>query len=347
MFKIAIAVFEFIWFLSWLDIADTVRPSSNGLLSLYGAIFKSPRQIRSEYFEGGAFAQVIQLLTGFSRQVSQNPSAVALHGLCIYRPALEDPNRGVEIQLRMRVVPGQMERNDKIYYQLDERSNPWLTYRVTEKVNDESTTSALDLLGAHPLLQVAFEETLDSASLNMKLVVVPETNTPTHWNSLFRPSLNRDVQVPCEKLCFFGAPKEFLKWIKLSLQHIPCQHTHRSTQKHPLWGAYQFVESWSGRCSVADMLWWTENQCIDDQEQPWIPHSSEWVVAMYDNLHVLQIFLGSPPLLYCLLAKFSVMDATTFLLKSNECLVCMGLGKTQTAKLKPEKICVRYFSTVG
>lgn len=323
--RIAIAIFEFIWFLSWLDIDDNIRPSSNGLLSLYSPIFNTPRKIRMGCFKEGAFAQVIRLLTGFGAQVFQNPAAVSVHGLCVYRPALEDPNKGVESQLRTRVVPGQIERNDKIYYQLDERSNPWLTYKPNEAFGIELTTSVLQMLGAHPVLQVAVEETLENASLNTKLVVVCGTNTPMHWNSLFRPSAGSgDDRVPHENLCYFGTINELFQYIHGSLRQLQCGKFHRSTEKHPLWRHSQISESWSGRCSVADLSWWTMNQNVDGQEPPSIPHSSEWVIAVNGSDNDVQIITGSIPLLYCLLAKLVNMDQSTYLLKRDDCIMCIG-----------------------
>lgn len=351
--KVAIAIFEFIWFLSWLDIDEVVRPSSNGLLNLYSPIANPPRKIRSGFFKEGAFTQVIRLLTGFSTEVFQNPPAVAIHGLCIYRPALENPNEGVERQLRMRVVPGQIERNDKIYFQLDERSNPWLRHETNEKFSIDLTVSVLEMLSAHPMLQVAVEETLESASLNTKLVVVPDGNTPIHWNSLFRPSANGATErFPCESFCYFGTINELFQYTYNSVRQFQCQNIHGPTNRRPLWGTYQFLESypflesWSGCCSVAEMPWWTENQCVDEQERPWAPpHSGKWVIGVLDEFHDIQIIIGSVPLLYCLLAKLVIMEISPFLLKLDDCLVCTSKLSTRDPPLG--NISVLSFSKEG
>ena len=343
--RIATAIFEFIWFLSWLDIDNNIRPSSNGLLNLYSPVFNPPCQIRIACFKEGAFAQVIRLLTGFGAQVFQNPSAVSIHGLCVYRPALENPNKGVRCQLRTRVVPGQIERNDKIYYQLDGRSNPWLKYQTSEAFGIELTTSVLQMLGAHPLLQVAVEETIENASLNMKLVVVSGTNTPMHWNSLFRPSLGSgDDRVPYQNPCYFGTINELFQYIHGSLRQRQCGDFHRSNENRPLWSPHQIFEPWSGRCSVADLSWWTVNQSANDQEPPWIPHSSEWVIAVYKPFNVVQIIIGSVPLLYCLLSKFVITEHSPFLLKLDDCMMCMAPWGRDT---QLQNISLLYFSKAG
>ena len=353
--RIAIAIFEFIWFLSWLDIDDNVRPSSNGLLNLYSSKFNRPHKLRIKYFEKGAFAQVIKLLTGFGAQIVQNPSAVSIQGLCIYRPALEDPNQGVDSQFRTRVVPGQIERHDKIYYQLDSSSNPWLTCKPVEKFGVELTTGVLQMLGTHPLLQVAVEETLENASLNTKLVVVSGgTNSPMHWNSLFRPSIGGSGDgVPCGNLCYFGTTNELFQYILHdSVTQRQCGKFHRSTENHPTWNSHSHrssPEPWRGRCSVADLSWWTINPNVEnDQESPppSIPHPSEWVLAVFDSDNLdnyTQIIIGSLPLLYCLLAKLIIMGEEPFLLKRDDCVMCIGQPpRNKTIKLN--KIRLQYLS---
>ena len=77
----------------------------------------------------------------------------------------------------MRVVPGQIKRHDKLYDQIDEKTNPWLTHR--DQFDDDETTSVVVLLGANPLLQLAVEETINASSVAIRLVVFPENNTYT------------------------------------------------------------------------------------------------------------------------------------------------------------------------
>lgn len=84
--KTAIAVYDFISYLSWLDIDDTIRPSSNGLRSLYCFDNHSIGIIEDKCSNGKSFEQVIRVLTGLRTTENENLSAVARHGLCIYRP---------------------------------------------------------------------------------------------------------------------------------------------------------------------------------------------------------------------------------------------------------------------
>lgn len=320
--KVATSIFEFIWRLSWLDMDDTIRPSSTGLMSLYPLTFSSVKSIRREHFKQNTFEQVIRLFTGFKPDILKNPSAVAAHGLCVYRPSLEHPSLGVEGQVRLRVVPGQIERNDKLYDQIDSAFNPWLTFR---DFDGNETTSVVDILGADPLLQFTVEETLNATSLSIQLVVFPETNDPVHWNSLYRPNLNRDVQVQYQKFCYVYAPGELVECMTSCLGTVQCEKTHKSTVTHPVWTQNDSIKPWSGQCSIVDLPWWTHDPGVNGQLLS-IPQPNEWAIAALDNTNPnkLRIFRGSFAVLYCILARLVVIDDSPRLVQLGDCLVCMG-----------------------
>lgn len=324
--KIAIAIFDFIWRLSWLDMDDTIRPSSTGLMSLYSRHPERVHTIRTKHLRMSDFGPIIMLLTGFEAQLFRDSSAVSVHGLCVYRPSLEDPSLGVERQVRLRVVPGQIERHDKIYDQIEEKMNPWLTHR--DKCDTDETTRVVAMLGADPLLQIAVEETLNATSLSSKLVVCPEKNTEIHWNYLYRPFLDREVQIQPQKSAFVSAPGELFAWIKNSLMHIQCRKTHRSCETHPLWTTHGAIKPWSGHCSIVDLPWWTHDPGVNGRLLS-MTRPTEWVVAIHDTSmpNTLKIFCGSFALLYCILARSGTIEEHPFLIQSGDCLICMGLKR--------------------
>lgn len=63
--KTAITIFNFISYLSWLDIDETIRPPWKGLRSLYHTN-DSIGGMEGDYSHGKAFELVIRLLTGMS-----------------------------------------------------------------------------------------------------------------------------------------------------------------------------------------------------------------------------------------------------------------------------------------
>lgn len=325
--RIAIAVFEFIWCLSWLDVDDTIRPSANGLMRLYSK-FDSLSQIRSKYLDDQAFEHVVMLFIGFKTQIPNQASAVAVHGLCAYRSSLENPNIGVEGQYRLRIVPGQIERHEKFYDHITETSNPWCfshpQQHDRQKFDVNETTSVIALLGARPRLQTAIEEIFNTNSLEVKHVVTPELNTQIHWNFLYRPFLDREVQIQYQESCFLCGPGQLSRWMAGALNHIQCEKTHRSTVTSPIWAMQGSVEPWSGRCSIIDLPWWTDDPGVDGRLQ-FVPQPNEWIVAIRDGFDTLRVFRGFPTLLYCILDRLGTIDERSFLLQSGDCLVCMAL----------------------
>ena len=326
--KVAIAVFEFIWCLSWLDIDDMIRPSSNGLMRFYSR-FETPHQVRSEVLNNPAFGRAVMLLTGFDLgNPSPQCSALTEHGLCVYLSSLEHPNIGVEGQFRLRVVPGQIERHEKYYDYISEPPNPWFSRRIgnKRKVDVNETASVIATLGARPLLQLAIEETLDDKSLSTKLLVIPEKKAQIHWNFLYRPFLDREAQIQYQQSCFLSGPAQLSRWMSAALQVIQCEKTHRSTVTSPVWTVEGAVEPWSGRCSVIDLPWWTDDPGVN-KRLPSVPEPNEWIVAVRDGFDSLRVFCGSPTLLYCILDRLGTDEEDTYLLQAGDCLVCMVLEK--------------------
>lgn len=307
LWKIAITTFELIWNLSWLDMDDTIRPSSTGLMSLYSknlSIISDANGFRNESWAAQVFEKVIKLLTGFEAQIHKDPSAVAVHGLCVYRPSLEHPSVCVEGQLRLRVVPGQIEWNGKLYDQLDEKIN---SNRL--KYDPPETTELIDILGANPLLQLTVEETFIATALNVQLVVFPETGSQVHENRKVQSSL----------VTLVSAPGELLSNIKDSL-HTKYQKTHKSIETSPVWTANSSIKPWSGRCSIMELPWWTHDPGVHVQ-LPSVLRPNEWIIAA-PNGGKLKIFCGSFALLYSILLNLLSRGENPRLIQSGDCVIC-------------------------
>lgn len=307
-----------------------IRPSSNGLMRIYSKN-ESLDYVRSNPLNNQAFWHTVMLLTGFDAgsTLIQQYSAVTVHGLCVYLSSLEHPNIGVEGRFRLRVVPGQIERHEKYYDYISEKPNPWFSSRMEgpRKIDVNEMTSVIATLGARPLLQLAIEETLHDKVLNTKLLVIPEKNAQIHWNFLYRPFLDREAQIQYQESCFLSGPAQLSKRMRAALCGIQCKKTHRSTVTNPVWTIEGAVEPWSGRCSVIDLPWWTDDPGMD-KRLPSIPQPDEWIVSVLDlskNI-TLRVFCGSPTLLYCILDRLGTDSSPpTFLLKADDCLVCKYL----------------------
>lgn len=313
--KTAIAIFEFIWNLSWLDIDDTIRPSSTGLMNLYSKnLFQisSANRIRDEplNLQLQPFGKVIELLTGFDEfeaRIHRSPSAVAAHGLCVYRPSLEHPSLCVEGQLRLRVVPGQIERNGKPYNQVDENDSS--NYRDLSE-----TAQLIHMLGANPLLQLTVEETFSATALNVRLVVFPETESQVHGN--------RKVQ-SSSLVTFVAGPAKQFSNIRKCLETRNYQKTHKSIETSPVWAANSSIKPWSGRCSIMELPWWTHDPGVHGQ-LPSVLRPNEWIIVANDstNRDKMKIFCGSFALLYSILPNLLRHSEQPRLLQSGDCMIC-------------------------
>ncbi len=333
--KIAIAIYEFISILSFLDIDDTIRPSSKGLIRFSFHVMGNSFHITSaSWTYQRQLASVLNLLTGWYPVMSKSTSAVASYGVCVYRPSLEHPNIGVEAQLRIRVVPGQIERNDKIYYQLDDGNVTW-TQTIADPI--PRLSAMIERLGARPRLRVTVEEILDAYSLNTNLVVFPETNTAVRGAFVFGSPGDRDPRSIGESYSF-GAPSYVFTMLWNSLSRNPCLNVHAK----PARDTNEFAQPWSGRCSMRDLRWWTGDPTAERKQLPTL-QSNEWAVACYDDdPHCLHISLCSVPLLYCILIEAWRMEIPTFLFKPDNCLVCMFIGQIRTVGSQLDTIFIHF-----
>lgn len=318
--RIAISIIEFIKSLSWLDIDDTIRPSSHGLVSLCFEEHIFNRNLM--YKQGQTFRFLIQILTGFRVRGYEETSAASVHGLCIYRSCLMNPNGEVEGQLRMRVVPGQIERNGKIYGYVKDGTDPWLRKNAMDFGENQTSPdtlimSGINILGAYPPLQIAIEETFDVTSLNAKFIVLPQTRTQIPRDLT---SANYVRQGQHQEFSFVGRPAEMCRRLMSSLHHHDCQNTHSLYTKNPSWNPNQVVKPWSGCFSLADLPWWTVDPC-NNQQKPIIPQSDQWVLS-FSNA---QMILGSPSFLFCMSATLNKTYPKPSLFKSHDCLLCLQI----------------------
>lgn len=304
--------------------------------------YERPHQVRSKFLSTEAFGRVVMLLTGFDPDsTTQHCSAVTVRGLCVYLSSLEHPNIGVEGQFRLRVVPGQIERHEKYYDHISETRNPWFFSRIGKKgkVDVNQTTSVIATLGARPLLQLAIEETLDDKSLSTKLLVTPEKNAQIHWNFLYGPFLDREAPIQYQQTCFLAGPAQLSRRIENALNVMQCEKTHRSTVTSPVWTIEGAVEPWSGRCSVIDLPWWTDDPGMN-KRLPSIPEPNEWIVAVRDGFDSLRVFRGSPALRYCIFVSLRTEGEHPFLLLAGDCLVCMALERFSGAERELQNLSI-------
>ena len=338
--KISIAIFGLIWRISWLDIDDTLRPVSHAVRSECYVLTQlhQIRRVGSSCW----MEEVIFLFSGHKPDYEMDVSAWSTQGVCVYLPSLEHPSTDVMGQFRLRVVPGQIEWNEKIFDRITETQNPWLRSYPSdpslERPDGDRTTGVMTTLGANPSVQIAIEETLAAAIISATFVVVPEGKSQVHWNYLFRPCLESEAQVQPRNSCMLYGPLGLQQVICIHLDQKGCRNTHKTTETNPLWGQTGLVtRTWSGRCSVLDLPWWT----IDPGARGGLrntPQPNEWILLMRNTeLGTLRVLRGCFSLLYCILARALCNDygSGSMLCQAGDCLVCDGKGlRSKTSQLQ-------------
>ena len=341
--QVSIVIFGLIWQLSWLDVDEKLRPSPHTLRDrLVLALGTSAYNIRSMsnknrmrdalgLFSGDRKAELIGTFSAFSRQ-----------GICVYLPFLEHPNTDVVGQLRIRVVPGQIEWRENIFTSITENDNHWLRCHPSdpalERLDGERTMGIIKTLGADASLQIVVEETLTSATICATLAVIPEGKSQVHWDYLYRPRLGDEVRVQSTSDCMLSGPDFLYQNIHYHLEGRNCGNAHPSTQVPPLWNVTDPTAPWSGGCTIMDLPWWTHDPGVGRGLRKPLQRD-EWILAMFNTkqgtMRVLRCSFG---LLYSILAR-SICDpngeSSTSLHQAGDCLVCRKAGnKWETMQLQ-------------
>lgn len=327
--QISIAIFGLIWQISWLDIDDTLRPTSHAVRERYSVLL-SAKEIRN-MSNCPSMRDVVFLFSGHTNNHYMDASACSHEGVCVYHPSLEYPSTDVMSQLRLRVVSGQIEWGGKLFGSITENMNPWLRSKDTDPSLDrpdgDRTTDVMNTLGANPSVQIVIEETLATTDLSATFAVIPEGKSQVHWNYLYRPCLQSEAQVQPRGSCMLYGPWGLQTLIRSQLDGIDCRNTHKSTETDPLWSQTgSIARPWSGGCTFVDLPWWTL-----DPGAPrglWTtPKPDEWVLAISNTeAGTLRLIRGTFSLLYCILARAVANEYggtfSSLLRQAGDCLMC-------------------------
>lgn len=338
--QVAVSLFAYIWHLAWLDIDDIVRPSSSGLMVLYHNC-DGPETIhytRRQILQSGPGSFLFQLFTGTRVQNlgGRFKSAVSSNGICIYVRSIEDPNMAIKDQLRLRVVPGQIERNGRLYNEVCELGNPWLRPNPLRPLSsepkdpsleDNAATAMISGLGVNPLLQIAVEEIVGPEKLMAKVLVRSRANSQIHRDYIYRTVLDSRYITQPQNHCDLSGPASLIYTFTNTFAQSHCHCGHTSGTVNSFWPANNSTQSWSGRCSFAELPWWTYDPGKPAQLRA-LPQPDEWVLFIYSGNSGVeqsaQVIRGSYPLLYCILSHVATLNCEEInLVQADDCLVCL------------------------
>ncbi|KFY02187.1 hypothetical protein O988_02339 [Pseudogymnoascus sp. VKM F-3808] len=320
---VALAIFEYIWTLSWLNIDENIYPSVNGLILLsrsqedYGE--DTLNTIKGRIFKEPLMPAIIRLFTGqvkVSEYSDRTVSARSKGGVCVYLPSLENPTSPPQEQLRASVVAGHIEWGSKVFSWVIDSGN-----ERSEPLSDCLASTAAQAYGTHLELKLVVEETFDSEVLVADLWTLSKSTELSlhishHTGHIPTPIVDSQLGY------WFGATQ-----IRLAiLSHILASNCYsKSVELQTL--SMNVPICWRGTCYKASGSLWIDghnNQCYS-------PTSEEWVLIS-QSACCQEIVRGSYQLLYSIIC--STMGTSKIRLSSAACLVCL-LGKHRNLSRKP------------
>ena len=316
LFQVAVTIYHYVVTLYWLDIDDNLRPSSVGLLHLaYRCNEREKGRINDAAPYLYTSAMVSTIFTGVDpNHGDSEASAFSVNGVCTYMPVLEHQELSVDRHLRLRLVPGQMERNCKLYKRL-------IDVEVRAQLLESPMASCFNEVsrfGSNPNLQILVEETIDTSDLSAQIVVIPSIG------NVFG-KIGSDLTAQG----VLGGPARMIESLRTSLTTDNCIYPCKSTQTERRWRLHHTEDNWSHRCSISEMPWWTQNS-RSQKTLVDFANLNEWVLMEYGSqAPLIQIFRGSPNVLYYLLLRyfqeshhFVFNFDSVFLMDPNDCVMC-------------------------
>ncbi len=189
--RMAIAIFEYLWVLSHLDIDEGIKPSSTGLAMLYyhpekwlsvdgGRLSRS--MFRCESKQRGMDKTLFSLFSGLCHVGQENStenSAFCGGGICMYLPILQDPTAPPNLQFRIRVLAGGISREGRNYRQLNDISPN--EYGKLLSLPPAPSTYGM-IYGPNPELRPFIEETLNLNILEITFCGLAPSLRPSTLN---------------------------------------------------------------------------------------------------------------------------------------------------------------------
>ena len=304
-------IFKFLYTLSWLNIEDSVTPSSSGLLWFY----MNDRNHVIPPFDPGSnpyhlwifrrgVTSILPLFTGFQVSTQSSTgmvSAICGNGICIYTPSLAELGGDLLDQLQFRVVTGHIEYCQRLYKTIrdflradsfDQTVGYSGTGQASRQLNDPSTTMETREVADYP------GEDPDSRYTKDLLAFIRIYGTAPVFQLLVEEtmdlhSLNMAIFLPRKSPLKQGITTNHKYGIELtgalklclSLRHHVLSRNSCPTEalEVPLiWPSSTQPQIWSGRCSLSEVGMWTHKPVHTNTEDI-IPATDDWILVNLED----------------------------------------------------------------
>lgn len=327
--RIAITIFEYIWTLSWLDIDESIKPSSSGLTMMYFTHRHGdsrPSQTAGQIFERGIDVSLFSLFTGLTDTNQQYPrslSAACENGLCIYQNTLKQLDVGPFQVLRLQVVPGQIYCNERTYNRICDQGAVLGT-----SFSQSPPSTFIKTFGPCPRLEFVVEETVFSSQLKGRFCTSSQS-LPSQYIDLCKNISNR---VPYDRWPFAhdtqmlnpnfgpGSCWRNTRFRYKSYHKDLCkQQDVNISITNPPHIAASFT-SWTGKCSQALQAMRT----VENNSGNSFPGDDEWVlVDTFLPGTYTEVVRGRFPFIYSVICNLDVASRVQ-LVCPNPCFICMA-----------------------
>lgn len=276
--RIVYTIFEFLWTLSWLDLHESIKPSSTGLTMMYfthtygSTSFSTTKAQILERGIGVGLFPLFNGLTSPNKSYPRSLSAAYENGLCIYLSS-QSLDTMPPATLRLTVFPSQIQFNERIYSQVSDHG-----FNNTVYIRGPPSQH-IDKIGVYPEVELLVEETARSSQLKVKFQVqsrAVSANYLGYQNHLDKAGDERweRKHVPYN----LQSIRPWTLWRKMyqhTIQRIEhCWHSKVEvllTQRASLGSDLVSTLSWTGDCS--------ELPSIGDPN--WLPGANEWILVDY------------------------------------------------------------------
>ena len=315
--RIVYTIFEFLWTLSWLDLHESIKPSSTGLTMMYYTHTygnASLYRIKTQIFERGIGVGLFSLFLGLTSPNQSYPrtlSAAYENGLCIYQSLMLLDVMPLE-GLKLRVLPGQIEFNERIYNQVSDQGS------VITTTFQDPPSRYIDKIGVNPRLELLVEETTTSNQLKAKFQLQSQGISADYLG--YRDLLNKAWDERWDRKYVphnLQSIRPGMLWRNIILRSTIRQCSHSKVEvslKQCLGLDSDLVSnvSWTGDCS----------EILSMGDLQWLPRAEEWILVDYSpTSKYIEVVRAMPIFIYYIVCNLD-LSSRAQLVRPGKCFLC-------------------------
>ena len=328
LYHLGMTLISLIWLLSSINVDETVKPASTGLLMLHNSIasdisntFEGPilsRRLWWHHELEKIYAKTLELFTGLPSHLGRNDleaaSAICHGGICIWLPALENPLYNPFQQMRVRVIPGRVSFRNRLYKEIVDIGKPGIP------VHSGSVMPAIAAHGTSRVSTLIVRETLNASRLEAWIELGSGKSSIAFTSYLSRFGIEHSLSMPLVLGLYIR--KSYGALVR-KIDHIPCQVNLGCVRSQRL--PKPDLSTWERPCPNLALL--LEPTAAPPKRFFNYPEAGEWILVIkdyIDRVTTLKLIRGDFTLLYYLMSlELSGKHLKVFLAIFDGCIRCL------------------------